>query len=106
MTPQNKIKRAFELLKEAQAQLDGQTRQTRGPNLERVAEFLKAETVAGDRVIAKQVWKRFAGWLPDGERYPWNRRAFYFQLRGLGYRVEPGTGNKNMIHGFALKESE
>jgi hypothetical protein len=55
MTPQAQINRAFELLKKAQAQLDNQTRGTRGPNVGRVAEFLKSETVAGDSVSALTV---------------------------------------------------
>jgi hypothetical protein len=105
MTPQTKIKRAIELLAEAQAELAGETRETRGPNLERVAEFLRAETVAGDRMTAKLCWCRFNATLPSEERNNWNRRALYGQLRALGYRVTPGTNNKWTIHGLALKGS-
>ncbi len=104
MTAQLKIKRAIELLAEAQAELNGQTRETGGPNLECVAEFLITATVTGDKTKAQLCWQRFAKWLPCNEWSHRNRNQFYDRLRVLGYRVAPGTNNKLMIHSIALKE--
>lgn len=109
MNAQEKISRAIELLASAEAELAGKTRTIRkirkahGPNLERVAEFVKAETVAGDKVIAQTCWHRFKTWLPADERYGWTRNKFYDRLRSFGYRIAARTGNKWTIHGLALK---
>jgi hypothetical protein len=105
MTPQGKIRLAIKLLASVQEELDRKTRQTRGPNLERVAEFIEAETVAGDgdKMEAKLCWQRFAKWLPGDEWGYWNRNVLYKKLRALGYRITPATGNHLMIHGLTLK---
>jgi hypothetical protein len=74
---------------------------------ERVAEFLLAHTVPGDRLTAKVCFERFLEWLPGvNERYVWTRNMFYRELRQRGYRVQPRTGNHLTIHGLTLKESE
>jgi hypothetical protein len=81
-------------------------RDAQDENTERVAQFLKAETVESPhcKTVVAILRQRFITWLPAEERAAWSRKKFCRELR-KHRAVKVGVANKLVALDVRLKDS-